>query len=106
MEDSNSSFSTERFLWLGLTLILIILIFVLFFRNVSYKDKLVEAGQYDTILTTELEGLQEKGLQDPIKEINADLMNHDELIPYKGVLGGSMRFHNEKDIHILTSNRC
>ena len=86
MKDSNSRFFRERFLWIGFTLILVILIFGLIFRNVSYKDKLEGAGRYDRILTTELESLKERGLQDPIKEITADLMNHNELIPFKGTL--------------------
>ncbi len=47
--------------------------------------------------------LREKGLKDPVKEIRADLMNRNELIPYKGVLGGTMRFASEIDIHILST---
>jgi hypothetical protein len=46
--------------------------------------------------------MKKKGLSDPIQDIISDLMKHNELIPYKGVLGGTMRFY-EKEIRILTN---
>jgi hypothetical protein len=51
----------------------------------------------------EISELREKGLKDPVKDIRADLMKRNELIPYKGVLGGTMRFASEIDIHILST---
>ena len=30
-------------------------------------------------------------------------MQHRELIPYEGVMGGTMGFYSQKDIHILSS---
>lgn len=48
-------------------------------------------------------GLTRKGLKDPATEIVADLREHPELIPYKGVLGGTMGFYYESEIHILSS---
>lgn len=44
-----------------------------------------------------------KGLRDPNKDIRADLIKHNELIPYKGVLGGTMKFNSDKDIYILSA---
>ncbi len=45
---------------------------------------------------------KEKGLSDPVKEIIADLTRHNELIPYKGVLGGTMRFY-DREIYVLNN---
>jgi hypothetical protein len=50
----------------------------------------------------EIEELKRKGLKDPVKDIALDLMRHDELIPYEGVLGGKMGFYSEEGIWILT----
>lgn len=36
------------------------------------------------------------------QDIINDLMKHDELIPYEGVLGGKMNFYSEKDIFVLS----
>ncbi|MBN2771783.1 MAG: hypothetical protein JXR90_13905 [Spirochaetes bacterium] len=41
------------------------------------------------------------GLDDPVKDIKADLMQHPELIPYDGVLGGRMGFYSENGIRII-----
>jgi hypothetical protein len=49
-----------------------------------------------------LNGLREKGLENPVDDLIADLLEHAELIPYKGVMGGTMGFYSKKDIHILT----
>lgn len=46
---------------------------------------------------------RERGLQDPISNIKSDLIKHKELIPYKGVLGGTMDFYYESMIHVLTA---
>lgn len=50
----------------------------------------------------EIEELKKKGLKDPIKDLKTDLMKHPELIPYPGVLGGTMGFYFEDKIWILT----
>jgi len=47
--------------------------------------------------------LKKAGLSDPEKDLIADLMHHRELIPYDGVMGGTMGFYSKQDIHILTS---
>ena len=46
--------------------------------------------------------LKRKGLHDPVHDITVDLMRHTELIPYEGVLGGTMGFYSEDMIHVLT----
>lgn len=51
----------------------------------------------------EIEQLKQKGLKDPVKDLKTDLMNRKDLIPYKGVLGGTMNFFTEEHIHIISS---
>lgn len=48
--------------------------------------------------------LRAKGLENPEKEIRADLMKHNELIPFKGIMGGNMRFLSERDIYVLSTS--
>jgi hypothetical protein len=54
------------------------------------------------LLPWELEELQKRGLQDPLRDLVADLQKHPELIPHKGVLGGTMAFGFPEKIHVLT----
>lgn len=46
--------------------------------------------------------LQSKGFKGEPKEIVSDLMKHSELIPYEGILGGTMGFYDEKSIHVIS----
>jgi hypothetical protein len=48
--------------------------------------------------------LQVKGFTGQLKDIVSDLKTHSELIPYKGVLGGTMGFYGNNDIHVLTNS--
>jgi hypothetical protein len=43
----------------------------------------------------ELRRLVRMGLKDPVNELRHDLVLHPELIPYKGILGGTMGFTND-----------
>ena len=126
MKFSTQKFHRERFFWITFSVILVVLAFVLFLKNISYKSKLISTQQHEKMLTTEIEDLKnsldesekllksqsllrnwdlkrlkEKGLRDPIKDIITDLIKHKELIPYKGVLGGVMHFY-ESGIYVLT----
>jgi hypothetical protein len=47
--------------------------------------------------------MKEKGLENPVHDIVSDLQKHRELIPYKGVLGGTMGFYSTEDIWILNN---
>lgn len=49
-----------------------------------------------SLYTYDIERLKAKGLYDPVKEIISDLTDKPELIPYKGVLGGTMRFYQSE----------
>lgn len=51
----------------------------------------------------EIEELKKKGLKDPVKDLRSDLMKRSDLIPYEGVLGGTMGFCYEEHIHIISS---
>ena len=51
----------------------------------------------------EIEQLKEKGLKDPITDLKLDLMNRQDLIPYKAVLGGKMGVYSEANIHIIST---
>jgi hypothetical protein len=47
-------------------------------------------------------GLKQRGFNGGVQEIIADLVKHNELIPYDGVLGGKMGFHNREKIFVLS----
>ena len=47
-----------------------------------------------------LDRMRKGGLQDPVRDLTADLEKHNELIPYPGVLGGTMRF---TQVRVLSS---
>ena len=67
--------------------------------------QLVLAGRYyeDSPSSYVIAELKEKGLADPVKDLRADLKRHPELIPHKGVLGGTMGFRFPDQIHVLSS---
>lgn len=74
----------------------------------DYATQVVELkGEIETLKlanydkTTMLE-LERKGYTGQLKDVVADLKMHSELIPYKGILGGTMGFHIDNDIHVLT----
>ena len=54
------------------------------------------------LYSNDIKDMKKKGLSNPVQDIISNLMKHNELIPYKGVLGGTMRFY-EKEIRILTN---
>ena len=50
----------------------------------------------------DIQAMKKKGLNDPVNQIIADLKQHRELIPYKGILGGTMNFYDDSRIWVLT----
>jgi len=65
-----------------------------------YKNK----SLYQPPLSSkEIAELKKKGLKNPVMDIKADLMKHNEFIPYKGVMGGVMRFASERDIYVVST---
>ena len=112
---TSHSFSRERFYWISLIIIFMILVFIVLLSNVHNKNKLVDIQHWEKELIAEIEylkkmlmqkeqllqcqpklynweieQLKKKGLKEPVKNIIDDLKNHRELIPYKG-----MRFYPE-----------
>ncbi len=51
----------------------------------------------------DIEKIKKKGLLNPVQDIISNLVKHRELIPYKGVLGGTMGFYSRKNIWLLTN---
>ncbi len=49
-----------------------------------------------------INSLKRKGFNGKLKDVTDDLIQHPELIPYDGVLGGTMGFYFPEDIHVLT----
>jgi len=107
----------ERVVWVSVTIVTAAAVTVLVFYAVHCKRECLELTQQrerqDVQLTAEsgpclltsweLARLKERGLENPVTALAEDLMNHSELIPYKGVMGGKMGFYSKKDIHLVTS---
>jgi hypothetical protein len=49
----------------------------------------------------ELARLRDLGLQDPVADLKANLTSHPEIVPYEGVLGGTMAFYDKDAIVFL-----
>jgi hypothetical protein len=119
---SETRSSRGRFAWMAAALILAV-IAGLSWRHLMRVEKLVSTyrdqyqmiqGQMNYLLENlaeqarerqglaswEVEELREKGLTDPATDIAADLAARKDLVPFEGVLGGTMEF---RDIEILTS---
>ena len=58
-----------------------------------------------TLSDSELTDYMGKGIQDPYKDIPADLIKHPELIPFKGELGGTYGFYSASKIFVLGPHR-
>ena len=52
------------------------------------------AGPVSMMTESDLRDLKQLGLPDPVRNLADDLMKRGDLIPIKGVLGGSMAFHD------------
>lgn len=77
------------------------------FKITEIGNKLIEANRLlqdlPQIQESEIAQLKQKGLKDPVKDLKSDLMKRQDLIPYKGVVGGIMGFYQEENIHIISS---
>jgi hypothetical protein len=49
----------------------------------------------------QVDDLRRQGVADPVPTLVADLQRHPKLIPYEGVLGGTMGFYDSTQIHVL-----
>lgn len=127
MPASRKAIRIEAILWLALTVVAILLCILLLVRSAAQRADLraiqaenqglttqvAELGarceEYEKwaknqpgLLPWEVEELKKKGLENPAADLIADLQNHPQLIPYKGVLGGTMAFGFPDKIYILT----
>lgn len=122
----------ERIIWIGsLMIVIAISIFAVlrYQTKLSYSEeekarlsndniKLMKENEDYVTQAAELKGEMEKlfnsnkttllelerqGFAGQLKDIAADLKMHSELIPYKGIKGGTMGFYSENDIHVLTN---
>jgi hypothetical protein len=65
-----------------------------------YLDRLAELLEEKPGLSSlDVERMKDRGLKDPVDDIKASLREKRELIPYEGVMGGTMDFY---EIHVLT----
>lgn len=65
-----------------------------------YKNK---ALYQPPLSSREIAELRQKGLRNPVMDIKTDLMKHPGLIPYKGIMGGTMRFSSEREIYVIST---
>jgi hypothetical protein len=49
-----------------------------------------------------INGLKRRGFNGEVQEIIADLVKHNELIPYDGALGGKMGFYSKEKIFVIS----
>ena len=112
-----AGFYKARYCWMVFSAILLAAIIFFAFHCVRLRDRLmevegerevllakIEASQGPSLLTSwEIAQLTRQGISNPEEDLASDLMQHKELIPYEGVMGGTMGFYSKKDIHVLTS---
>jgi hypothetical protein len=110
-------FFKERYFWMVFSAILVAAIIVFSLHCGRLRDRLkevegerevllakIEASQGPSLLTSwDIAQLARQGISNPEEDLASDLMQHRELIPYAGVLGGTMGFYSKKDIRVLTS---
>ena len=117
VKGKGAGFSKERYVWMVLSAALLTLLVIVLFQYVRCEEQLAETRKEGEALQAKLNAFQrgsllpggdvvqlkKKGLSNLEENLATDLMRHKELIPYKGVMGGSMGFYSKQDIHFLTS---
>lgn len=109
--------SKERYVWVVLSAALLTLLVIVLFQYVHCGKQLAEAKREGEALQVRLDAFQrgsslpnrdiahvnKQGISRLKEDLATDLMGHRELIPYKGIMGGTMGFYSKDNIHILTS---
>jgi hypothetical protein len=69
-----------------------------------WYERTASARQNQGMLLDEcaISNLMQMGIKDPVNDLRRDLLAHRELIPYEGVLGGTMAFI-EESISLLST---
>lgn len=78
-------------------------------KDFERKLKSLEATTNETksasvieLYSWDIEEMKGRRLKEPVKDIISDLMQHRELIPYGGSLGGTMKFYSDSQVWVLT----
>jgi len=117
LEAKGSKYFRGHYPWIFISLLLLALVFFLYNQYSSYKRMVNEMQEERDTLIAKVESmkgstllhsrdimrLKKQGLSNPLDDLVDDLMRHKELIPFKGILGGTMSFYSKKHIHVLTS---
>jgi hypothetical protein len=112
-----AGFVKERFFWMLFSAVLVAAIIGFFLHGAQLRSRLQEAEAEREILLAQCKAsigssllsswdiaqLKRRGISNPEEDLAADLMQHRELIPYKGVMGGTMGFYSKQDIHVLNT---
>ena len=116
-QGKGAGFVKERFFWMLFSVILVAAIigFSLHCIQLRYRFKeaegerealraKIEASSAPSLLSSwDIDHLERQGISNPEEDLASDLMQHKELIPYKGVMGGTMGFYSKKNIHVLNT---
>lgn len=70
--------------------------------NLLTRNTNQSLNENQTLSDWAIEKFKAKGLSDPVRDIISDLLKHPQLIPYEGILGGTMRFY-ENESRILNN---
>ena len=72
-------------------------------RRAARAERISVQPPFQRVLLHDLELAQLKklGLEDPISALKADLAAQEELLPFKGVLGGRMAFYDKEGMVFL-----
>ena len=72
-------------------------------------DLITESEKHSQLISTfpannpdVINGLKRQGFDGNVQDIINDLIKHNELIPYAGVLGGKMGFYNKEKVYVLS----
>jgi len=117
VKGKGTGFSRERYVWMAISVALIVAIVVLALHyhrlgarleeregeREALLDKIEASSGHSLLTSRDRAQLQRRGLSHPEEDIVTDLMQHRELIPFEGVLGGTMGFYSRQDIHVLNS---
>ncbi len=127
MEEPNGYTPRQNYIWFGVLFVLFAAAVFLVIRMIQLNSGISEYHQTNTRLVERVDSLvkqldklpppktqsllitaydiqqmKDKGLDNPVQNLIEDLSRHPELIPYKSVLGGHMRFFKD-EIYVLTS---
>lgn len=112
-----AEFSKERYVWIIVSAALLTVFVILLFKYVHCGEQLAVAKRESETLQAKLDAvscgsllpsgdiahLNKQGISRLEEDLASDLMQHRELIPFEGIMGGTMGFYSSKDIHMLSS---